>query len=505
MNRRTFLKSCAMTGLSLTAAGCAGGYSVKKPAKRPNFVFILVDDLGWTDVGCFGSSFYETPNIDRLGAESMRFTNAYAACPVCSPTRASIMTGKYPARMDTTDYFGAAGPNARRWQNKAVLPAPYIDRLDLEEVTIAETLKQADYSTFFAGKWHLGPSEEYWPKRQGFDVNKGGHSKGGPYGPGKYFVPYGNPRLEDGPKGEHLPDRLATETVKFIKDNKDKPFLAYLSFYSVHVPLVSRDDLKQKYIEKKNKLGLKDKWSTEGKRKVRLVQEHAVYAAMVDAMDQACGKVFDALKQLGLDDNTVIIFMSDNGGLSTSEGHPTSNLPLRAGKGWLYEGGIREPMMIKWPSVTKPGSVCEEPVTSTDFYPTMLEMAGLDALPRQHVDGVSLVPLLRGQKSLGRQAIYWHYPHYGNQGGFPGSVIRMGDYKLIANYVDDSIELYNLKDDIGEKNDLAKKMPKKTRQLKTMLEKWLNEVDAKMPTKNPKQKEVAHKVSKSTKRQMVFI
>jgi arylsulfatase A-like enzyme len=251
---------------------------------------------------------------------------------------------------------------------------------------------------------------------------------------------------------------------------------------------VSRDDLKQKYIEKKNKLGLKDKWSTEGKRKVRLVQEHAVYAAMVDAMDQACGKVFDALKQLGLDDNTVIIFMSDNGGLSTSEGHPTSNLPLRAGKGWLYEGGIREPMMIKWPSVTKPGSVCEKPVTSTDFYPTMLEMAGLDALPRQHVDGVSLVPLLRGQKSLGRQAIYWHYPHYGNQGGFPGSVIRMGDYKLIANYVDDSIELYNLKDDIGEKNDLAKKMPKKTRQLKTMLEKWLNEVDAKMPTKNPNRK-----------------
>jgi arylsulfatase A-like enzyme len=415
----------------------------------------------------------------------MRFTNAYAACPVCSPTRASIMAGKYPARMGTTDYFGAAGPNARRWQSKNVLPAVYINKLPLEEVTIAEALKEADYNTFFAGKWHLGPSKEFWPEQQGFDVNKGGWSRGGPYGPGKYFVPYGNPRLEDGPKGEHLPDRLATETVKFINDNKDKPFLAYLSFYSVHTPLVCREDIKQKYNEKKNKLGLKAEWGAEGKRKVRLVQEHAVYAAMVEAMDQACGKVLDALKLLRLEDNTVIIFMSDNGGLSTSEGHPTSNLPLRAGKGWIYEGGIREPMLIKWPGVTKPGSLCSEPVISTDFYPTMLEMAGLDPRPEQHVDGVSLVPLLKGKKTLGRKAIYWHYPHYGNQGGFTGGAVRMGDYKLIENYTENSVELYNLKQDIGEKNNLAKKMPKKTAKLKTMLEEWRKEVDAKMPTPNP--------------------
>lgn len=490
-SRRIFLKKIGLLTTAMATGnltGCASNMPSKKPAKKPNFVFFLVDDLGWTDLGCFGSSFYETPNIDKLRSEAMKFTNAYAACPVCSPTRASIMAGKYPARMDTTDYFGAPGPDSRRWKNNPVLPAPYIDKLPLEEVTIAEALKDAGYSTFFAGKWHLGPSEEFWPAKQGFDVNKGGHSAGGPYGPGKYFVPYGNPRLEDGPEGEHLPDRLATETVKFIKENKDKPFLTYLSFYSVHTPLISRDDLKQKYIEKKNKLALEEKWGQEGSRKLRLVQEHAVYAGMIDAMDHACGKVLDALKQLALDDNTVVIFMSDNGGLATSEGHPTSNLPLRAGKGWLYEGGIREPMMIKWPGVTKPNSLCDEPVISTDFYPTMLEIANLPTKPDQHVDGQSLVPLLKGKSSLDRKAIYWHYPHYGNQGGFPGGVVRMGDYKLIENYLNNTFELYDLKKDIGEKNNLAKKLPQKTAQLKAMLENWRRELDAKMPTPNPNYK-----------------
>jgi len=485
--RRHFLKKIGFLSTTLATAslaGCINGITAKTPAGRPNFVFFLVDDLGWTDLGCCGSSFYETPNIDKLAAEAMRFTDAYAACPVCSPTRASIMAGKYPARMDTTDYFGAAQPE--HWKrNTPLIPAHYNNKLPLEEITIAEALKQADYNTFFAGKWHLGGKAEYWPEHQGFDVNKGGWSRGGPYGPGKYFTPYGNPRLEDGPKGEHLPDRLATEAVKFIKDNKDKPFLTYLSFYSVHTPLVSRDDLKQKYREKKNKLGLKAEWGTEGKRKVRLIQEHAVYAGMIDAMDRACGKVLKTLKQLGLDDNTVVFFMSDNGGLSTSEGHPTSNLPLRGGKGWLYEGGIREPMFVKWPGVTKPSSLCAEPVISTDFYPTMLEMAGLDPLPKQHVDGTSLVPLLKGKKSLNRKAIYWHYPHYGNQGGFPGGAIRMGDYKLIENYKDNSLQLYNLKEDIGEKNNLAEKMPQKVDTLRAMLHKWRKETDAKMPTKNP--------------------
>ncbi|MCP4343604.1 MAG: sulfatase, partial [Desulfobulbaceae bacterium] len=422
--RRDFLKKIGFLSTTLVTGyltGCVSGISAKTPRRKPNFVFILVDDLGWSDVGCYGSSFYETPNIDKLATGAMRFSDAYAACPVCSPTRASIMAGKYPARMDTTDWFGAAQPNPR--SKDILLPARYVDRLPLEEVTIAEALKQADYSTFFAGKWHLGHPKEFWPEHQGFDINKGGWATGGPYGPGIYFTPYGNPRLKDGPKGEHLPDRLATETVKFIKENKDKPFLAYLSFYSVHDPLVSRKDLKQKYLEKKNKLGLKTKWGKEGKVKVRLTQDHAVYAGMVTAMDQACGKVLDAVNELGLDENTVIIFMSDNGGLSTSRPYPTSNSPLRGGKGLLYEGGIREPMMIKWPGVTKAGSVCSEPVISTDFYPTMLEIADLSLMPQQHIDGVSLVPLLKGQKTLGRKAIYWHFPHFGTTNGrFAGSV-----------------------------------------------------------------------------------
>ena len=378
--RRGFLKTIGLLSAGLAGgslSGCVSGAGSKKPAKRPNFVFLLVDDLGWRDIGCFGSSFYETPNLDRLGREAMRFTNAYAACPVCSPTRASIMAGKYPARMDTTDWFGAAQPGNPKNRIKPVLPAAYVDRLPLEEVTIAEALSRADYSTFFAGKWHLGPSEEYWPERQGFDVNKGGWSRGGPYGPGKYFVPYGNPRLEDGPKNEHLPDRLATETVKFIKENKEKPFLAYLSFYSVHTPLVSRDDLKQKYLAKRNKLGLKTEWGREGSRKVRHVQDHPIYAGMVDAMDQACGKVLDTLRELDLDDNTVVIFMSDNGGLSTSGRHPTSNLPLRGGKGWLYEGGIREPMMIKWPGVTKGGAFAGKQLSVQIFILLCLKWQGL--------------------------------------------------------------------------------------------------------------------------------
>ena len=487
MNRRDFLKTAGAAAAGLGVLGMSNPL----PKKKTNFLFILVDDLGWTDLGCFGSSFYETPHLDQLRKESMKFTAAYAACPVCSPTRASIMAGKYPARMDTTDYFGAVQPEnvGPRWlKNRPLLPARYLPQLPLEEVTIAEALKEAGYQTFFAGKWHLGDTDQYWPKHQGFDVNKGGWSAGGPYGPGKYFVPYGNPRLEDGPKGEHLPDRLSDETVKFIQQNKDKPFLAYLSFYSVHTPLIARDDLEKKYEQKKDALGLEDKWGQEPPRKVRLVQCHPVYAGMVEAMDAACGKVLNALKELGLDDDTVVIFMSDNGGLSTSEGHPTSNLPLRAGKGWLYEGGIREPVMVKWPGVVKPGSVCDTPVISTDFYPTMLEMAGLPPKPEQHVDGVSWVPLLKG-RTLDPRPLFWHYPHYGNQGGTPGAAIREGDWKLIQFFEPGKdVELYNLKDDIGEKNNLAKQMPQKARELHRKLRQWQFEVDAKFPTPTPNTK-----------------
>jgi len=449
---------------------------------RPNFVFILVDDLGWTDIGAFGSSFYETPSLDSLIAGGMKFTNAYAACPVCSPTRASIMTGKYPARLHTTDYFNA--PQPEEWKrNTRLLPAEYVERLDHEEITIAEALKEAGYATFFAGKWHLGP-EGYWPETQGFDINKGGITRGGPYGGNKYFSPYGNPRLEDGPEGEHLPDRLAAETVRFIEESRNRPFLAYLSFYSVHTPLMTREDLKRKYEQKQERLGLKAEWGRERDREVRLVQEHAVYAGMVEAMDQAVGRVLEALDRLDLTRKTVVILFSDNGGLSTSEGHPTSNLPLRAGKGWMYEGGIRVPMAIRRPGETSTGSECSDPVISTDFYPTILEMAGLPLRPSQHLDGVSLVASLQG-KAGPRHPLFWHYPHYGNQGGAPSGAVRNGSWKLIEWYEDGALELFDLSRDIGEMHNLAEEHPERTRMLQGMLEAWRRETGARMPTENP--------------------
>ena len=408
-------------------------------ARKPNILFILVDDLGYMDVGAYNpNTFYETPNIDRLAAEGVRFTDGYAANPVCSPTRYSIMTGKWPSRPDTTNFF--SGKRGGKYAS-----APLHDRMDLKETTLAEALKKGGYKTFFAGKWHLGPTEEFWPTKQGFDVNKGGWKHGGPWFGGKYFSPHKNPRLEDGPKGEHLPTRLANETAKFIEDNQDNPFLAYLSFYSVHTPLMTTPELKKKYEAKAKRLGLADQpeFATEeqalpgGKeRKVRILQKHAVYAGMMESMDRAIGIVLNKLKELGLDDNTVVCFTSDNGGLSTSEGLPTSNLPFRGGKGWTYEGGIREPFIIKWPGTAKAGTVSSVPVCSTDFYPTLLEIAGVDY--DHQVDGKSLVSLLGGEAPK-RDALYWHYPHYSNQGGIPSGAIRMGDWKLIERYEDGRI------------------------------------------------------------------
>ena len=460
--------------------------------EKLNVVFFLVDDLGWTDLAFNGSKFYETPNVDRLAKTGMFFSNGYAACPVCSPTRASILTGKYPWRIGITTYINPRGGNQPdKWRrNTLLLPPRYEPQMAKSEFTLAEAFKEAGYATFFAGKWHLG-SKGHWPTDQGFDVNKGGLSRGGPYGGKRYFSPYGNENLKDGPDGEHLPDRLATETCSFIETNKDKPFFAYLSFYSVHTPLMARKDLKEKYQAKKQKMKLPEKiWGREGKRKSRLVQEHAVYAGMVEAMDQAVGKVLKKLDELGISDRTAVVFMSDNGGLSTSEGHPTSNLPLRAGKGWIYEGGIREPMIIRWPGVAKAGSTCDHPVTSTDFYPTLLEMAGLKNRPKQHVDGKSFVPLLKG-KEFERGPIFWHFPHYGNQGGPPAAAVRSGNWKLIWRFETDSYELYNLKDDLGEKKDLAsaKEQAERVAKLKKLLHQNLKDTAAKMPTKNPKYQE----------------
>ncbi len=457
-------------------------------AERPNFLFILVDDLGYMDVGAYNPDcFYDTPHIDRLAAEGMLFSEGYVANPVCSPTRYSIMTGRYPTRVDATNWF--TGTRAGRFR-----PAPLTNRMPLDEVTVAQALREHGYATFYAGKWHLGPTDEYWPENRGFDFNLGGFSAGGPYGPGRYFTPYGNPRLEDGPEGEHLPDRLATETVEFMRAHRDRPFFACLSFYSVHTPLIGRPDLVEKYEEKVRRLGLQDVeafddeeqvWPVKQPRRVRVVQSHAVYAAMVEAMDLAVGKVLQSLKELGLDDNTIVFFTSDNGGLSTSEGSPTSNLPLRGGKGWLYEGGIREPYLIKWPGVTQPGSTSGVPVTSTDYYPTILDIAGVPPRPEQHQDGVSLVPILKGTGDLERDAIFWHYPHYSNQGGFPGGAIRMGDWKLIERYEDGRVHLHNLAEDIGERHDLAERNPEKVQAMRQRLHQWYTEVDAKFLEAQP--------------------
>jgi arylsulfatase A-like enzyme len=451
-------------------------------ATPPNVIFFLVDDLGQRDLGCYGSTFYETPNIDRLAKDGARFTDAYAACPVCSPTRASIMTGQWPQRTGVTDYIGAAAPE--KWdRNTRLLPAPYADRLALDSPTLAKALKSAGYATFFAGKWHLGP-EGFWPENQGFDHNLGGVDRGGPYGRGKYFVPYDNPRLKDGPEGEHLPDRLATETCRFIEANKDGRFFAYFSFYSVHTPLQSRPDLQKKYEEKRQRLGLEPAWGKEDTREVRLVQEHAVYAGMVEAMDLAVGKVLAKLDELGLRENTLIVFTSDNGGLSTSEGSPTSNLPLRGGKGWMYEGGIRESLIVRWPAVVKPGSLISTPVSSPDFFPTLLEAAKAKPQPGQKLDGLSLMPVLQGG-NLPERTLFWHYPHYGNQGGAPTAAVRRGDWKLIEWMEDGRVELFNLAQDVSEKTDLASAEPERTAEMLAELRTFQQDVQARLPTPNP--------------------
>lgn len=478
LSRRDFLRAVGVGIAAAAITGCQSSVRTPVPRRKPNFVFFLIDDMGWRDLGCFGSSFYETPNIDRLARQAMRFTDAYAACPVCSPTRASIMSGKYPARIGLTNFI------AGRKSGK-LLPPDYLLHMPLEEVTFAETLQGAGYATGFFGKWHLGDMP-YLPDNQGFATNVAGDGHGAPP---SYFSPYGKKvgglKLTPGPESEYLTDRLTDEAVSFIHLNRDKSFLVYLSHYAVHVPLQAKKELTDKYLAKARTLPPSDaRFVPEGNTQARQVQDHAVYAAMVESVDANVGNIMRTLEELKLADDTVIIFMSDNGGLSTAEGSPTANVPLRAGKGWLYEGGIREPMIFRWPGVTQPGSTCSTPVISTDFYPTILEIAGLPPIPRQHMDGVSLVPLLKGGKRLNRQDLFWHYPHYSNQGGGPGGAIRSGDYKLIEFFEDDRIELYNLKKDIGEKNNLFARMPNRAEQMRKRLHAWRTEIGAKMPTLN---------------------
>ncbi|MEM7113271.1 MAG: sulfatase [Chloroflexota bacterium] len=465
--------------------------------QKPNFIFILLDDLGWTDLGCYGSQFYETSNLDNLAANSLRFTDAYAACPVCSPTRASILTGKYPATLGLTDWIDAAG-QTHPCRGKLV-DVPYLKQLPQSEFSLARTLRAGGYATWHVGKWHLGGAG-FLPEEHGFEVNVGGCHVGSPY-PGGYFSPWAIPALANAavPDGTYLTDYLTDRAIRLIegrggdKRKFDKrPFFLNLWYYTVHTPIEAKADKIAKYEAKARVLGLDkletfaegEPFPTEHKQhlrvKRRLIQSDPVYAAMIESLDENIGRLLATLDETGERDNTIIIFTSDNGGLATAEGSPTCNAPLAEGKGWMYEGGTREPLFIQWPGVTQSHSVCTTPVTSPDFYPTLLEMAGLEPLPEQHSDGVSLLPLFQDQR-LERDAIFWHYPHYGNQGGTPGSSIRLGDYKLIEFFETGKLELYNLRDDIGETADLSHSEPALTQQLHQRLIQWRKSVEAKIP------------------------
>lgn len=449
-----------------------------KKQKQPNFVFILVDDLGWADVQCnFPESFYDTPNINKLAENGVRFTEAYSANPVCSPSRAAIMTGKHPNRVDITDWIPGADPKKR-----PLLGPQDRNELALEEVTIAEKLKEKGYKTGFIGKWHLG-GEGFYPEDQGFDINIGGWEKGSPAG--GYYSPYNNPKLTNGPKGEYLTDRLTNEGIKFINENKENPFFLYLAFYTVHTPIQASKKFIEKYREKREKLGIDEvPYRREGEGWTKLLQENAAFASMVASMDENVGRVLQTLKEQGLDENTWVIFTSDNGGLSTlyRKGAPTSNGPLRAGKGWCYEGGIRVPLIIKGPGVINPGRVTDQPTINMDFFTTILNLAGVE---HNDNDGVSLVPLLTEEKPINRDVLFWHYPHYHGSAWTPGSALRKGDWKLIVHYEDNSIELFNLKTDPQETTNISEKNPEKVTELKKLLDQKLAETHAKFPKPNP--------------------
>lgn len=456
---------------------------IQADSRRPNFVFFLVDDLGWADTGCFGSTFHETPSIDALCASGMKFTNAYAACPVCSPTRASILTGRHPVRVNITDWI--PGFNASRKRNPKFLHVEDRDNLALEEVTIAEVLRDAGFQTFFAGKWHLG-NEGHWPTDQGFDFNVGGCDRGSP--PGGYYAPWRNPSLKASHDDEYLTERLTSESIRFIENREQsRPFLLYLSYYNVHTPITPyrkridhfRQKAQQTFQKESEAIAEHDGFS-------RSRQDNPEYASMVAAVDDSVGAVLNALNQQGLSDNTVVCFFSDNGGLCTKpSAGPTCNLPLRSGKGWLYEGGVREPAIIRAPGVTKPGSVSDTPIVSMDFFPTILELAGLAPMPERHADGVSLVSLLRDPRQEINRSLYWHYPHYHGSTWTPGASIRDGEWKLIEFYEYGKTELYHLRTDPGEQNDLAGEKPAIAKRLAAELQRWQRQMHATMPQPNP--------------------
>lgn len=440
--------------LSLTVCSTAalGFFDVRE---KPNIIMILVDDLGYADIGCNGSSFYQTPNIDRLADQGMRFTDAYAACPVCSPTRLSIVAGKYPARVGLTDWI--AGD---RWPDNSPLQhREWQKYMPPEEITIAEALRQNGYLTAMIGKWHLNAKnnfantlqEQTSPEAQGFQVLDS------------------NPPNRSDKRVSAMTDRA----IEFITDNAERPFFLYFSHYSVHIPLEASPELIEKHTRR---------------IEPTYAQQNPTYAAMVETVDTSVGRVVAAVEELGLAENTMIIFFSDNGGLDVYEGPKTpatNNAPLRGGKGFIYEGGIRVPLIVRWPGVVSDAALCSTPVSSVDFYPTFLEISGTVAPEKQILDGESLMPLLKQNGTPKRDAIYWHYPHYSNQGGLPAAAIRKGNYKLIEKFQDGKIELYDVVKDLGEQHDLSTTMPTEAKAMKMQLRGWLDSLGASIPSANP--------------------
>ena len=481
MKRRDFLKNCAaaangfvLSHFALAATGCAAsGSSARGPLGRkcPNIVFIFIDDMGWRDVGFMGSQYYETPNIDKLAGKGMVFTNAYSNAPNCAPARACLLSGQYGPRHGVY----TVGTSSRgRSRLRKLVPIENTTILDSKIVTIAEAIKPAGYVSASIGKWHLGDDPQFGPVGQGFDVNVAGYSAGNPQK--GYFVPYNNPELPDGPSGEYLTDRLTDEALNFIETSKDRPFFLYLPHYAVHTPLQAKAELIEKYEKKAGSNG----------------QNNPKYAAMIESTDQGVGRILNKLDELDLAENTIVFFFSDNGGVKNI----TSNQPLRGGKGMLYEGGIREPMVVRWPGVVKPGTTSDTPIIGIDLYPTILEMTGAPTPDGKLLDGESIVPILKGRKDLNRKAIFWHFPAYleGKAEGArdqhfrtrPCGAVRAGDFKLIEYFEDGALELYNLKEDIGEQNNLAKTMPEKAAELHKLMLAWRKKVKAPVPTElNP--------------------
>lgn len=477
MKTRTILKNAAILSALIYIAACTG---VQKRGEKtpPNIVFIMVDDLGWSDLSYNGSKTYESPNVDKLASQGMVFSDFYSGGPVCSPTRASILTGKYTARTGITTYLLHPGRD----------PEYVTPHLPLEEFTIAEAMKEQNYTTGYFGKWHLGYAEKHWAKNQGFDVAIGGMDLPWAWelahpgveapdvdrakGHTRFFSPHHLTFMENGREGEYLTDRLTNETIRFIKENKGKPFFAFLSFHTVHTPLQAREEVVKKYTEKIKSMGL-DTLKEEDPNEKRY-QNNPNYAAMVHHMDENVGRLMDTLKVLGLDDNTILIFTSDNGG----KGSVTSNLPLKGMKHNLDEGGIRIPTIVRWTGKIKAGSSCNIPLITNDFYPTFLDLANAPLKPEQHMDAISFKNILLGNKpEVDREAIYWHYPHSRMEGA-----IRKGDYKLIYYYKTGEARLYNLRSDIGETIDLSSQNPELKEEMLGMLKEWLKDVGAGFPS-----------------------